>query len=69
MHEEFRMDLYLPDEFYALSETPNPRLRKRAPAPETADTSWFGADAFAEVSFDTGGGDPRFSPDPLWQVI
>ncbi|HVT33016.1 MAG TPA: hypothetical protein VHE32_10230 [Rhodanobacteraceae bacterium] len=63
------MDIYLPDEFYALSETPNPRRTKIAAASDTADTSWFGADAFAEVPFDAGSGDPRFAPDPLWQVI
>jgi hypothetical protein len=41
------MDLYLPDEFYALSETPNPR-ENRTPS-HRDEAEWFGADAFATI--------------------
>jgi hypothetical protein len=62
------MDLYLPDEFYALSETPNPRERSTPSRRE--ETDWFGADAFATIPDE---GMPMkkacSEPDLCWQVV
>jgi hypothetical protein len=56
------MDLYLPDEFYALSETPNARR-------DGADRNdeWLGGEAFVAPGATLA---PRGAePDPIWQVI
>lgn len=57
------MDLYLPDEFYALSEAPNPRRT----APSRDDRDWLGGEAFlASAPFPA----PRTcEPDPIWLVV
>ena len=64
------MDLYLPDEFYALSESPNPR---RGPSRTTPDDApWLGGEAFVaplrecrSLSCDRRAAEP----DPIWRVI
>jgi hypothetical protein len=59
------MDLYLPDEFYALSESPNAR---RDDARE--DAQWLGGEAYvAPARIATGARDARTEPDPIWRVI
>ena len=56
------MDLYLPDEFYALSEAPNARRE-----PASRDDEWLGGEAYvapsAAMSLRSA------EPDPIWQVI
>ena len=57
------MDLYLPDEFYALSEAPNPR---RA---DSRDSDWLGGEAyFTPCDAPTTKRD-RVEPDPIWCVV
>ena len=52
------MDLYLPDEFYALSETPNARRDS-----EDRDDEWLGGEAFVTSPLRPA------EPDPIWQVV
>ena len=64
------MDLYLPDEFYALSESPNPRRERPMAAREEAP--WFGGEAFVSPPRETQAAlrRPRISePDPIWCVV
>ncbi|HEX5123164.1 MAG TPA: hypothetical protein VFV97_07940 [Rhodanobacteraceae bacterium] len=59
------MDLYLPDEFYALSESPNAR---RDDARE--DSQWLGGEAYVaplRIAIDAHA--DRAEPDPIWRVI
>jgi hypothetical protein len=58
------MDLYLPDEFYALSEAPNAR-RKAATLRD--DRDWLGGEAF--VAPRTVDVTRRTEPDPIWLVV
>jgi hypothetical protein len=59
------MDLYLPDEFYALSESPNPRHTTT----KRDDRDWLGGEAFvaphAPASIQRG----KAEPDPIWRVV
>ncbi len=58
------MDLYLPDEFYALSESPNPRRT----APSREDSDWLGGEAFLSSPLPPVA--PRMcEPDPIWLVV
>jgi hypothetical protein len=59
------MDLYLPDEFYALSEAPNAR-REHAGAPH--DAEWLGGEAYVGPRVID---EPKRAaePDPIWRVI
>ncbi|HJT98070.1 MAG TPA: hypothetical protein VJ696_07110 [Rhodanobacteraceae bacterium] len=59
------MDLYLPDEFYALSEAPNARREEAAATRD--DAEWLGGEAF--VASDTCIDGRRAEPDPIWRVI
>jgi hypothetical protein len=62
------MDVYLPDEFYALSETPNPR-RSLAASDQRA---WLGGEAFVAMpreSMQERESKPVAEPDPIWRVI
>ena len=57
------MDLYLPDEFYALSESPNAR---RAEVRE--DLQWLGGEAYVaplQIAVRTD----HVEPDPIWRVV
>jgi hypothetical protein len=59
------MDLYLPDEFYALSESPNAR---RDDVRE--DLQWLGSEAYVaplRIALDAHAA--RVEPDPIWRVI
>jgi hypothetical protein len=59
------MDLYLPDEFYALRESLNPR---RAVSTRD-DREWFGGEAFlAPQQYPTARRVPA-EPDPIWLVV
>ena len=59
------MDLYLPDEFYALSESPNARREDAR-----ADLQWLGGEAYvAPARIATGTRDDCAEPDPIWRVI
>jgi hypothetical protein len=60
------MDLYLPDEFYALSESPNAR---RDVVRE--DALWLGGEAYvAPLRGVAAGARPDLvEPDPIWRVI
>ena len=59
------MDLYLPDEFYALSESPNAR-RENA----REDLQWLGGEAYVAPSrIAAGARADRAEPDPIWRVI
>ena len=59
------MDLYLPDEFYALSESPNAR---RANQPATHDDrEWLGGEAF--VTPPAVARRAPAEPDPIWLVV
>ena len=60
------MDLYLPDEFYALSETPNAR---RDAVRE--DALWLGGEAYVAPiqGFTAAARSERVEPDPIWRVI
>jgi hypothetical protein len=56
------MDLYLPDEFYALSEAPNARRDE-----VREDLQWLGGEAYvAPVAIADA---RRVEPDPIWRVI
>jgi hypothetical protein len=59
------MDLYLPDEFYALSEAPNPR---RGDDTARRDAEWLGGEAYvgSRVMDDLR---HAVEPDPIWRVI
>jgi hypothetical protein len=59
------MDLYLPDEFYALSEAPNAR---RDDADARHDAEWLGGEAYVgpRVTDDVR---RAAEPDPIWRVI
>lgn len=59
------MDLYLPDEFYALSESPNPRQ----PTTQRDDRDWFGGEAFVAPQMCVSTQRVRSEPDPIWQVV
>lgn len=59
------MDLYLPDEFYALSESPNPRQRM---SPRD-DREWFGGEAFVAPQPRASAPRALSEPDPIWQVV
>ncbi len=59
------MDLYLPDEFYALSESPNPR---HSTSPRD-DRDWLGGEAFVAPQTRASTQRARSEPDPIWQVI
>jgi hypothetical protein len=64
------MDLYLPDEFYALSESPNPRRERRAATRE--DASWLGGEAFVAPLHEPEAALRRkrlSEPDPIWCVV
>ncbi|HKE49043.1 MAG TPA: hypothetical protein VKB52_13345 [Rhodanobacteraceae bacterium] len=52
------MDLYLPDEFYALSEAPN--ARREGPG---RNDEWLGGEAYVATPLRST------EPDPIWQVI
>jgi len=59
------MDLYLPDEFYALSESPNAR---RDVVRE--DALWLGGEAYvAPLRVAAGARADLVEPDPIWRVI
>lgn len=58
------MDLYLPDEFYALSEAPNAR---RIAAATRDDREWLGGEAF--VAPRATEATLRTDPDPIWLVV
>ena len=59
------MDLYLPDEFYALSEAPNAR---RDVVRE--DALWLGGEAYvAPLRVAAGPRVDLVEPDPIWRVI
>jgi hypothetical protein len=58
------MDIYLPDEFYALSEAPNARRKTEAAAHR--DMDWLGGEAF--VARTIGKAQPA-DPDPIWLVV
>ncbi len=54
------MDLYLPDEFYALSELPNTRREELR-----EELQWLGGEAYvAPLTIAE-----RVEPDPIWRVI
>ena len=65
------MDLYLPDEFYALSESPNPLRERRAATRE--DSAWLGGEAFVTPLRETEEAALRrkriSEPDPIWCVV
>ena len=59
------MDLYLPDEFYALSESPNARRQD-----VREDLQWLGGEAYvAPARIDAGAHAESAEPDPIWRVI
>jgi len=59
------MDLYLPDEFYALSESPNARREE-----VREDLQWLGGEAYVSpLSIAVGARADRVEPDPIWRVI
>jgi hypothetical protein len=62
--KEISMDLYLPDEFYALSEAPNAR---RATGTVRDDREWLGGEAFLVTPASTA--TRRTDPDPIWRVV
>jgi len=57
------MDLYLPDEFYALSESPNARRRE-----VREDQQWLGGEAYV-ATIPGFSAEARVEPDPIWRVI
>jgi len=59
------MDLYLPDEFYALSESPNPRH----PTTRRDDRDWFGGEAFVAPQPGASTSRALSEPDPIWKVV
>ena len=58
------MDLYLPDEFYALSEAPN--ARRKAEASAHRDMDWLGGEAFLVRTIVKA---QPADPDPIWLVV
>ena len=58
------MDLYLPDEFYALSESPNARRRD-----VREDAQWLGGEAYIAPLRGIGARADLAEPDPIWRVI
>ena len=58
------MDLYLPDEFYALSEAPNARRDGTA----RHDAEWLGGEAYVGPRL-TDDLRRAAEPDPIWRVI
>ena len=60
------MDLYLPDEFYALSEAPNARREETR-----EEWQWLGGEAFIAplrgIAATTRA--DLVEPDPIWRVI
>jgi len=60
------MDIYLPDEFYALSESPNSRR-------DGAASQWLGAEAMVsplpETATNLRRKSRRSEPDPTWCVV
>ena len=56
------MDLYLPDEFYALSESPNARRSARE------DAQWLGGEAYV-APIQIAARSEQAEPDPIWRVI
>jgi hypothetical protein len=58
------MDLYLPDEFYALSESPNARRVRE-------DAQWLGGEAYVAPlrGIAAGARADLVEPDPIWRVI
>ena len=64
------MDLYLPDEFYALSESPNPRRERAMSARREAP--WLGGEAFVSPPREIEAALRRArisEPDPIWCVV
>ncbi|HEV7491817.1 MAG TPA: hypothetical protein VGO25_13515 [Rhodanobacteraceae bacterium] len=59
------MDLYLPDEFYALSESPNPRRSTS----QRDDRDWLGGEAFVAPFTPTRTQRAPAEPDPIWRVV
>ena len=59
------MDLYLPDEFYALSEAPNAR---RDGGTARHDAEWLGGEAYVGTRI-TDDLRRAAEPDPIWRVI
>jgi hypothetical protein len=57
------MDIYLPDEFYALSEVPNPQRG------ETRDGDWLGGEAYVTLRDAPTTKRDRAEPDPIWCVV
>ena len=60
------MDLYLPDEFYALSEAPNARRNTEGAA--RRDMEWLGGEAFVAPRVPAPPR-PDAEPDPIWRVV
>jgi hypothetical protein len=58
------MDLYLPDEFYALSEAPNARSRATT---TRAESEWLGGEAFVAPAAALAV--HATEPDPIWRVV
>ena len=61
------MDLYLPDEFYALSESPNAR-RENGRATHD-DREWLGGEAFVTPLATAATRRAPAEPDPIWFVV
>ncbi|MGH8172511.1 MAG: hypothetical protein ACREPX_05150 [Rhodanobacteraceae bacterium] len=64
------MDLYLPDEFYALSEAPNSHAARKAAVDD--DSSWLGGEVFVTPFTDAAAALRRkriSEPDPIWCVV
>ena len=59
------MDLYLPDEFYALSESPNPRRAMT----RCDDRDWLGGEAFVAPLRPARAQHAPAEPDPIWRVV
>ena len=57
------MDIYLPDEFYALSEVPNPRRE------DARDGEWLGGEAYVTLHDAPSTKRDRVEPDPIWRVV
>jgi len=61
------MDLYLPDEFYALSELPNVRRENRRATRD--DREWLGGEAFVMPLATAVARRAPAEPDPIWSVV
>jgi hypothetical protein len=61
------MDLYLPDEFYALTEAPNARRDHKPAARDERD--WLGGEAFIAAHSTAIAGRKPAEPDPIWLVV